>query len=116
MVDGEDLYQYLTTMFNLTGKLEEITRSNVINEDFMTTVYFSIMVILRYVNIVKIVMSGPILERANLNNKLSTTDQRHKAANKRPPELHTAIQALDKRKKKEEEGHIFQLRKEMILY
>lgn len=86
-------------MSNLKGEMEEKTRTNAMDEDFMMTVYFSIMEILRYSNIVKIVMNDYVLKRANLINKLATTEQRHKAGNKRPFKLHTAMQALNKRKK-----------------
>lgn len=36
MVDGEDLYQHLTMLSNLADQLEEVTMSNVMDEDFMT--------------------------------------------------------------------------------
>lgn len=38
MVEGEELYEHLTTMLNLPDKLEEVTRSKVTEEDFMTMV------------------------------------------------------------------------------
>lgn len=73
MMDKEDLYQHLTMMANLTDELEEVTMSNVMDEDFMTTVCFFIMEIPRYANIIKIAMNGLVLERADLINKLTTT-------------------------------------------
>lgn len=60
---------------NLSDELEEVTTTNVMDEDFMTRVCFSIMEILQYANIVKIVMNGPMLKRGNVINKLTTTKQ-----------------------------------------
>lgn len=75
MVEGEDLYKHLTTMSNLADELEDITRTNVTDEDFMMTVFFSIMVVLRYSNIVKIIMNGLVQQRGDIINKLTTTEQ-----------------------------------------
>lgn len=99
-------------MSNLADEMEEVTRSNVMDEDFMTMVYFCIMEIPRYANIVKIVMNGPVLERTDLINKLTATKQQHKAIDERPPELHTAMQALDKRTRKKKKGACFNYGKE----
>lgn len=74
MVDGKDLYEQLTTMSNLADELEEVIRANVMDEDFMTTTCFSVMKILRYGNIVEIVINNPILKRADLINKLKATE------------------------------------------
>lgn len=58
-------------------------------------------------NVVKIVMNGPVLGRGNLINKLTVTEQQHKVTNERPPKLYIAIQALDKRKGKKKKGTCF---------
>jgi hypothetical protein len=99
MMDGEDLYHHLTTMSNLADELDKVRGMGITNEDFMTTVCFSIMGIPRYMNIVKIVMNGPALGRGNLNNKLTATEQRLMVTNERPLELHMAMQALNNRVK-----------------
>lgn len=112
MVDDEDLYEHLTMMANLADELEEVTTTNVMDEDFMMTVCFSIMEIPQYTNIIKIVINDPILERGDLINKLTTSEQRHKVTNKRPPELHTTMQALDTRKRKRKKGVCFNCGKE----
>lgn len=80
MVDGEDLYQHLTMMSNLKDELKEVMMSNVMDEDFMTTMCFSIMGIPQYANIIEIVMNDLILEKANFINKLTATKQRHKVS------------------------------------
>lgn len=69
MVDGKDLYKHLTTMLNLTDELEEVTRTNAMDKDFMRTICFSIMGMLRYSNIIEIIINGPVLQKANLINK-----------------------------------------------
>lgn len=117
MVDGKDLYQHLIMMSNPVNKLEEVTMSNAMEEDFMTIVWISFMGILQYVNIIKIVMNGTVLERADLINKLTTTIQHYKGANERPSKLHTSMQALDKRirkkkKKEKKKGVCFNYKKE----
>lgn len=68
-------------MENLAKELEKVTTTNVINEDFMTTISFSIMGILWYANIMKIVMSSHVLERSDLINKLTTTKEQYQSAN-----------------------------------
>lgn len=90
------MYQDLMTMSNLANMMEEGTRSNAIDEDFMTMVSFSTMEIPQYANIINRVMNSPVLERADIINKLTTTKQQLKAVDKRPPKLHTAMQALIK--------------------
>lgn len=62
-------------MANLADELEEVTTTNVTDEDFMTNVCFSIIGIPRYANIVKIVMNGLVLERNSLINKLMAIEQ-----------------------------------------
>lgn len=87
-------------------------RQNVMDKDFMTTVCFSIMGILRYLNIIEIITNNPVLQRAELINKMTTTEQRHKAANEKPLELHIAMQALyKKKKKKKKKGTYFNYNK-----
>lgn len=82
-------------MTSLADELDKVTGTNITNEDFMTTVCFSIMEIPRYTNIVEIVMNGPALRRGDLINKLTATEQRHKVTNERLRELYMAMQALD---------------------
>lgn len=115
MVDGEDLYQDLTTISNLAKELEDVTRANIMDEDFMTIVYFSIIGVLRYANIVKIVMNDHVLGRANLINKFTAMEQQHKVVNDKPIEVHTAIQASNKRKRKRKKGTCFNCKKKKTL-
>jgi hypothetical protein len=61
-------------MSNLVDELDKVTNTEITNEDFMTTVYFSIMEIPRYANIVKIAMNGLVLGRGDLINKLTATE------------------------------------------
>lgn len=75
--------------------MDKVTDGEITNEDFMTTVCFSIMGIPRYANIVEIVMNGPALGWGDLINKLTMTKQQYKVTNERPSQLHTAMQALD---------------------
>lgn len=75
MVEGKDLYEHLITMPNLTYELEEVTRTNILDKDFMTKVCFSIMDMPRYSNFVKIIMNCLVLQRADLSNKLTATKQ-----------------------------------------
>lgn len=112
MVDSENLYQHLTTMANLADELEEVTSIKVTNEDFMTMVCFFNIEIPQYLNIVKIVVDGPVLGRGDLINKVTATEQRHKVTNDRPLQLHTAMQALEKRKEKKKKGTYFNCGKE----
>jgi hypothetical protein len=61
-------------MLNLAEKLEEVGMSTVMDKDFMATIRFSIIWIPQYTNIVKIVMNGPVLERAYLINELTAIE------------------------------------------
>lgn len=112
MVDGEDLYDHLTTMSNLANEIEEVIRANIMDEDFMTIVCFSIMVIPRYLNIVKIVINGLVLERINLINKFIEIKQQQKATGKKPSKIQMTMQALDKRKRKKKKSTCFKCEKE----
>lgn len=57
-------------------------------------------------------MNGPALGKGDLINKLTATEQRHKVTNERPPELHTAMQALIKRKEKKKKCTCYNCDKE----
>lgn len=94
-------------MANHADDLEEVRMSNVMNEDFMTIVCFSILGILRYPNMIEIVMNDPIFKRGDFIDKLTTIEQQHKATDERPSKLHSAMQALDKRKRKKKKGIYF---------
>lgn len=74
MVDDEDIYHHLTTMANLADELVKPTSTEVTNEDFMTTMCFSITEIPQYTNIVEIVMNGPVLGRGDFINKSMATE------------------------------------------
>lgn len=93
-------------MSNLANEIE-VTRSNIINEDFMTTICFCVIEIPRQVDIVEIVMNGHVLKKANFINKLTATELQHKAVDERPSKLYTAIQAFDIRKKRKKIGCLF---------
>ena len=94
MIEGEDLYTHLTTMSNLAEELDEVTGTNITNEDFMTTICFSIMGIPRYANIVEIIMNGAILSRLEVINKLTATEQRQNTIGGAPTlEPQTAMRA-----------------------
>lgn len=99
MVDNEDLHQQLTTMANLADELDKVMSTKITNEDFMMTMFFSIMGIPQYTNVVEIVMNGPMLGIEDLIKKLTTMEQ-HKVTNERPPEFYTAMQALIKEKER----------------
>lgn len=60
-------------MSNLADKPEEVTMYSILHKDFMAIVCFSIIGIPQYVNIIKIVMNGLVLKRADLINKLTAT-------------------------------------------
>lgn len=109
MVNRKDLYEHLMTMSNLADQLEEVI---IMDEDFMTTICFSIIEISRYSNIVKIIINGLLLQRTNLINKLIATEQQHHATKKRPLKFHTTMQALDKRKRKRKKGTYINYKKE----
>lgn len=91
MVEEKDVYEYVTNISNLADELEHVMGANVMDKNFMATVYFSIMEMSRYLNIVEIIMIGPILQKGDLINKLRATEHQHKVANKRPLKLHNAI-------------------------
>lgn len=112
MVNKEDMYQHLIMMTNLADELEEVTMPNVMNKDFMMALCFPIMEILRYKNIIEIMMNSRVLKRADFINKLIVIEQQYKAANKRPPKFHTTLQALNKRKRKRKKGVYFNCGKE----
>jgi hypothetical protein len=112
MVDGEVPYHHLTMISNLANELEDVTSIDITNEDFMTTTSFSIMGIPRCMNIVEIVMNRPALRRRDLINKQTATEQQQKVTNERLPELHTAMRALDKRKKKKKKGTCYNCSKD----
>lgn len=61
MVERKELYKHLSTMLNLLDVLEEVMRSKIMDKDFKRTIYFSIMGILKYSNVIKIIMNNPIL-------------------------------------------------------
>lgn len=103
MMLGEDLYEHLTTMWNLADKLEEVTRTNITEEDFITTFCFSIKGIWRYSNIIEIIINDLVLQRAKLINKL-TSIQGGKGEAIWTVHRHTSPR--EKRKKKKEK-HMF---------
>jgi hypothetical protein len=108
MAEKDDLYSHLTEMPNLAGELDDVMQSKMSDQDFMTTVCFSIMRLPRYAQMIEIIMNGPTLTRLELKTKLLAADQRVKLANgKGAVEPQTAMQAQvdykkinDKKKKK----------------
>ena len=102
MDENSDLYSHLTMMSNLADELDEVMSSKIQEDDFMTTVCFSLMGIQRFTNVVEIIMNGPDLTRQDLLNKLMATEERH-ISTKAAAELEplTAMKMITKRKTKQ---------------
>lgn len=101
MDENSDLYAHLTTMSNLADELDEVMSSKIQDDDFMTTVCFSIMGIPRYANVVEIIMNGTDLGRQDLLNKLMAAEERYLSSKKSTEsEPQTAMKAVTKKKGK----------------
>jgi hypothetical protein len=100
LAEDGDLYAHLTMMSNLADELDEVTGSKISNEDFMTTVCFSIMGVKKYANVIEIIMNGSVLQRSEVINKLMATEQRYKTNDELNVEPETAMKVSVKKKNK----------------
>jgi hypothetical protein len=107
MKKHEKLYDHLTLMSNMADELSEVSTRPIDDDDFMTTLCFSIMYIEKFKNVVEIMMNNDTaLSRNALVNKLMATEQRQQAiAGRETSEPQTALKAETERLKKDQKKH-----------
>jgi hypothetical protein len=107
MKENEGLYDHLTLLSTMADELSEVSARPIDDDDFMTTLCFSIMHIERFKNVVEIIMNNETaLTRNALVNKLMAAEQRQPAiAGRETNEPQTALKAETDRKKKGQRKH-----------